>query len=329
MFGASSSPARSTTRNGSSGGALFPEARPRTESSAGDGEDGLDLDIGEVSRVVNLRDLMAPTTPRASGESKGNDRVGRGTGPAASLPVAGAAPMIAGALDERALSDAAIADASPSILTSSPRHSRMPLLLIGGVGITAIAALLLFLLLRGQSNDSELRAGSGGGIAGSLEELGYRLGDPERVLPRVGSKADDSQPTRAGGARTTSRDRVNTGRVTTPTKPSGGGGLSEITLGDDAIQPLSPLDIVSVSRKYATGTRRCYERALKADPFLRVRRIDVRMIVNAAGTVTNVDLSDHANDELGKCLLARMRKWQFRRSTEGISTQFPIVFEQK
>ena len=86
--------------------------------------------------------------------------------------------------------------------------------------------------------------------------------------------------------------------------------------------------IVNVSSRNSIGTRRCYERALKDDPFLKVSKIMVSLKVDTAGLVTDVTLDSHGGDKLGQCLIAAIRRWSFRKSTEGINTQFPLVFQQ-
>ena len=78
-----------------------------------------------------------------------------------------------------------------------------------------------------------------------------------------------------------------------------------------------------------TGTRRCYERAMKADPFLKVSKIKATITVSAAGPVTGVRLSDKADHPLGQCLIAAIKRWPFPVSREGIVSEFALVFEQK
>src|SRR6185437_2030822 len=103
-----------------------------------------------------------------------------------------------------------------------------------------------------------------------------------------------------------------------------GTGRQEIGPNGEPILPLTGDDIIQVSAKNSTGTGRCYDRALKKDPFLQVQKIQVSLKVDAAGVVTDVSLDSHAGDDLGQCLTAAIRRWGFRKSTEGINTVFPL-----
>lgn len=96
-----------------------------------------------------------------------------------------------------------------------------------------------------------------------------------------------------------------------------------------AVGPLTPDDIIRESARSEMGFRRCYERARKNDPFLSIKSLEVNLSVSPAGEVTEVTLSDQQDSYLGQCIAARIRKWQFRASTEGIKSQIPLVFEQQ
>ena len=96
-----------------------------------------------------------------------------------------------------------------------------------------------------------------------------------------------------------------------------------------ALRELSPDDVFTMSARMETGTRRCYERAMKADPFLKVSKIKATITVSAAGPVTGVRLSDKADHPLGQCLIAAIKRWPFPASREGIVSEFALVFEQK
>ena len=87
--------------------------------------------------------------------------------------------------------------------------------------------------------------------------------------------------------------------------------------------------MISVSAKFQMSTQRCYERAIKNDPFLEVKKIYVDIKVEPTGVVSSVSLSSQQSSLLGTCLAAAIRNWRFRVSTEGIVTQIPLVFEQR
>ena len=122
----------------------------------------------------------------------------------------------------------------------------------------------------------------------------------------------------------------------TNTLPGAGGpaaptGKTEIVIGPDG-QPVLPLtvdDVLQVSARMSSGTRRCYERALKDDPFLKVTKITIDLTVEASGVVSNVTLDRAGQDTLNKCLLGAIKRWPFRHSTKQESFRFPLVFEQR
>ena len=65
------------------------------------------------------------------------------------------------------------------------------------------------------------------------------------------------------------------------------------------------------------------------DAFLKVRRLLISLTVNSAGIVTRVNIGGQSGTVLGRCLATRVRKWKFPASTRGISTEFPLVFQQR
>jgi hypothetical protein len=79
----------------------------------------------------------------------------------------------------------------------------------------------------------------------------------------------------------------------------------------------------------SSGIKRCYDRAIKEDPYLKVTKITVVLQVEPSGVVSKVTLDSYSNAKLGQCLIAAIGRWPFRKSTEGIATQFPLVFEQQ
>ena len=76
----------------------------------------------------------------------------------------------------------------------------------------------------------------------------------------------------------------------------------------------------------STGTRRCYDHALKGDPFLKIDKVVATIAVGASGKVDNVSLSKMAGTPFGVCLEATIRRWRFRPSTEGIVSDISMIF---
>jgi hypothetical protein len=97
---------------------------------------------------------------------------------------------------------------------------------------------------------------------------------------------------------------------------------------DCPIEPLTPDDVITQALKMSTGTQRCYSRALKDDPFLRVRAIAALISISRDGKVTEVSLDQMQTAPLGQCLVAAIKRWPFRKSTEGLETKITLKFEQ-
>ena len=67
-------------------------------------------------------------------------------------------------------------------------------------------------------------------------------------------------------------------------------------------------------------TQRCYMRSQRgADTILvgDVKKIAVTLTIDREGNVSDLQLSDHAADTLGKCLAGAIRTWKFRPSSGG------------
>lgn len=343
----------SAPTNGKTLEAFVPAAAPgpaaapsQADANAGmfpddDDEDGLDLDIGEASRIVNLAMIMppaggaAPVAPQAGGAglpgvaklSAGRNtgsvaRVGRGSGEQASV---GMPP----------LSDAALADAHPPILTPVAPPKKVPLvmlLLIGGALLAGLVGVLIYVAMSSDDGGDERLARSQ--LSG--EEFARR-GDYDPFRPPVAGDGDGdvtAPPIESGSAAKPSIKRP----VTTRDKPltASGDGDGDITgprvpgdLGVDGLTALRPQEVITMSSRQGLGTRRCYERALKKDPFLDVKNIKVQLTVAPSGVVTEVKLSSQAQSFLGQCLAATIRTWPFRKSTKGITMDVTLSFEQQ
>jgi hypothetical protein len=89
-------------------------------------------------------------------------------------------------------------------------------------------------------------------------------------------------------------------------------------------------EVEAAAAKNSFGTQRCYMRSQKgADAIIvgDVKKIAVTLTVDKAGAVTNVSLSEHGNDALGKCLTSQIRSWKFRDSPAGITAKITMVFQ--
>jgi hypothetical protein len=104
-------------------------------------------------------------------------------------------------------------------------------------------------------------------------------------------------------------------RVTLPNPPGGGTQDLELpgnTLGADEVE--------DVARKHQDITNRCYMRSQRgADSILigDVKKISVTLTVDRDGNVSDLKLSEHEADNLGKCLTMSIKGWKFRPSAGG------------
>jgi predicted Zn finger-like uncharacterized protein len=316
----------------------LPELEPDEDED--DEEKDEDLEIGEVSRVVRLPDLMAAHQAKQAAKAATGrtgmtqairtpaPAIARGTGGVPSVAAAAGAPDGTAAADGAlpALSDAALADLQPAVV-AAPAHKQHAILLIAA----AIAVLLIggTIAVVVATSGSDEGAVSTGDIT-RYDSLGRRIDDPRRTATEKAAEAAGKSGGRTGttvkkpfGSNPASGGSV--GGAATPA------GKTEIVIGPDG-KPLEPLtvdEMLAVSARMSSGTRRCYERALKEDPFLKVSKITVSIVVEDSGVVSSVTLDSFATQTLGKCLTAAIRRWPFRRSPKRESFVFPLVFEQR
>jgi predicted Zn finger-like uncharacterized protein len=291
-----------------------------------------DLDIGEVSRVVRLADLMAPppaaaapvapmlAKPRAPTASVA--AIGRATGAVPSLgPAAPALPPPV-ALDGEPL------------LPPAPAPRRRPVALylaIGAAAIGGIVATALIVSSGGEDTSGNATTGTGDDYSG----IGFRPPDNRGTGASAGTGSGTAAGTGSGRPGPgTGRRPVGSGTGTGAGTAAGtGSGTGSGTATEVPVNPglreLTPDDVFTMSRRMETGTRRCYERAIKADPFLKVSKIRATITVSATGGVSDVRLSDKADHPLGQCLSAAIKRWPFGPSKAGIVSEFAMVFEQK
>ena len=86
--------------------------------------------------------------------------------------------------------------------------------------------------------------------------------------------------------------------------------------------------IEDTARKHQDMTQRCYLRSQRgADSIIvgDVKKIAVTLMIDRDGNVSDVQLSEHGADNLGKCLIGSMRGWKFRPSSGG-SFRFSLNF---
>jgi hypothetical protein len=304
------------------GGQLLNE--PSTESS------GLDLEIGEASRVVKLPMLARhlgsagpagdPGLPGMGGSPLGLgtsrfDPVGSagGTGLVGGLPVIQAG----GTIDMP----------RPELLQPrAPRNLVLPVVLAGAALLGAVVV-LLYVAMSGEEEEDPLARGQIGAadLAYQFEDLDKdgkddRTGKSEsEVVAETVQAAKSSRRGGTGGRSSSGAARSVTSGVTS---------TDEVDLsGSDRLRELDPSDLISAYTKNRTGVTMCYNHALKRDPLLRVQKAVVTIKVEVSGSVSRVSVPSLRGTDLGTCLETRIRAWRFPKSTSGLSSEFPIIFD--
>ena len=294
--------AASTTLPGTGANAATTAAIAAAAGSSDFGSDD-DLDIGEVSRVVKLADIARGSRTsdqpagRASGPLPGS--IGRGTGLNPGLRPAGI--VVANVVPAGGQ-----LDGDPGMTMAPVRRSHrrglIALLIVACVLVLGvIGAVVLFV-----TTDDDTTGGS----LGTVRDIDTsRPDDPITHRPN-GSGGSVLAPAVPVPPRATPRPRPG---------PIGGGGSQLAELPPTA-NSLGGDEIEEAARKHQDTTQRCYMRAQRgADAILigDVKKIAVTLTVDRDGSVTDLQLSDHAADNLGKCLSTMIRGWRFRQSPGG------------
>ncbi len=292
----------------------------------GDDEDD-NLDIGEVSRVVKLTDIAAMGRSKSStsnpaiktGAATQSNPALRSTAssPAIRNSTASVAALRSGMTGSHArmspselgmnVDPALLPPGAPapdeSILARSfaQRHRRGMIALIGvsAVIVLGVIGAVVYVM---SSGESELPLGLGGTRVIDTER-------PEDIVRKQVTAVTTQGPNTSTTHKTTTKRPTNNITTTQPEEPETG--------------PTSKLDaseIEAMAAKYGEGTKRCYMRAQKGAlgfDIADTKKIDVTLTVNKDGTVSQVLLSKHANNDFGQCLIARIKAWKFRESRGG------------
>jgi predicted Zn finger-like uncharacterized protein len=288
-----------------------------------------DLAIGEVSRVVRLQDMAAGAARRPSSRT-----------PTARPTSSLAAPIVEAASaslrDERPTPGSA-GPGEPVLAPVTARSRRPALPILAALAVLVLAATGIVVLLLTTGGQAAEDAGSFTSTGRDVEGLAISVEDPRYPRGRGGepvaeAPVEEAAKPKPGGA-TAARKPASAaggpgGAVTS--RPDPGGGKAEAVLGPDgqAVTPLTPDDVISVASRMASGTQRCYQRALKEDPFLQVRSLGALISIGRDGKVSAVTLDSLQTSSLGQCLVAAIKRWPFRRSTEGLHTKITLKFEQ-
>ena len=297
------------------------QGKPRTlgldalaaEHKGGPLVDDDNLDIGEVSRVVNLKDLARPPAAarkpsRAPGSGQ-TGAVGRVTGPVARVTasVAKLSPDELGLPADPNAPPASDLGAGESIIVPTQvatAHRRGLIMLIGVAAVLLLGVVGAVVLMMTSSDDD--------GPMGLGHTTQYNTERPEDVGH---SKPGDVGPgSGAGSAKQIARPHWPTytpgnQHPNTPEEPT-----------DPNLKKLGADEIEDMAAKQGEGTKFCYIRAQKGAlglEMLDLKKISVTLTVDKTGAVTDVQLSEHAKDTFGACLTARIKGWKFRASPGG------------
>ncbi len=300
--------------------------KPKTVQQSLDDDD--ELSIGEVSRVVNLADLVPKPKPLPSA-SPATDPMRRNTG---SVQRIGAGtnsnPRVSGLnrtsqprfsptdlgmnVDPSLVAQSGIApDESMVAQSFAHRHRRgmIALLAFAGLLVAGVAGLLMY--ITSQQSD-EIGGGLGGGprtIDTSRPEDIVR-----RQLPPVPDTGSASTQTQVKPKWTGTRPNPNTN----PQVDDDPKGLN-----------LKASEIEDMASKQGEGTKRCYMRAQKGAlgfEIANLKKIEVTLTVGKDGAVSTVNLSSHSTDVFGTCLIARIKAWRFRESPSGGTFRISLAF---
>jgi hypothetical protein len=282
---------------------------PKSEPS---GSDEDNLEIGEVSRVVNLADIsrnLGQTVPR------------KHTGRAPMLRQTASAPRL-NAPDFAAAAAVGVPgltgpfqrlDTPVPTETKASRRGMVILLVAAGLLLAGIAAVVL-IVTSGGNDDVQ------SGALGRTREIDTSR--PEDIVRKIATQASGSGSTSSTQRPGPIRHIQTTGHSTT------GPGTEPETL-DPSKRSLDGDEVQDMAAKQSEGTTFCYKRAQRGALGIEIadlKRLDVTLTIDKEGTVTDVQLSSHAADSFGACISTRVRGWRFRQSSGTKTFRVTLVF---
>jgi hypothetical protein len=188
------------------------------------------------------------------------------------------------------------------------KHRRGLIMLIAFSALLVAGVIAVVAFVVSKNSDE-----NGGGLGGTKQIDTSRPEDIFRSQPLPGMGS-------GSGTRITQRPRYpGTGR---PTQPQG----SDEDPGGNSLQAS---EVEDMAAKQNEGTKRCYMRAQKGAmgfEIADIKKIAVTLVVSKDGNVTDVQLSSHADDSFGQCLIARIKGWRFRTSPGGGTFRISLAF---
>lgn len=275
-----------------------------------------DLDIGEVSRVVKLADLVKTAPPaaeraapsRQSGQLPLN-RTGslatlpNRTGSAASIPLPTIGP------DGKQV-DPTTGEPVPLAPQVAVSHRRgMIALLVGALVLLGAAGAAVIYIVTADDD-------TGSTTLSTYDINTMRPDDPRRRTGSAGVQPEDPD---SGKPQNPFVPRPRPRPNPTPTPPP-----------NPNAKDLRPDEIEEMAGKNSASTQMCWRRSQRGAEAIilgDLKKLGVTLTVDKNGAVTTVTLSDHATTSLGKCLIASIKGWKFRESTSGITARITLVFQ--
>lgn len=276
-----------------------PEPEPESNGTPHEGDD---LDIGEVSRVVNLADLMKAGNAQRRTNSRAPVATMRTTGSTPKLDAASLGISV-GAGTSMPIASEAIESPAVAAPVVAQAHRRGLIMLIGVAAVLLVGVAVLVVVMMQRADDG----GSNGGLA---QNHAIDTTRPEdlvlRQLPREGSGSTVQKPI------------IPIHRPTYTQHPTGG---SAEDGGEGKGDKLKSDEIEDMARKQSAGTQRCYMRAQRGAEGIEIadlKKLSVTMTVDKTGVVSDVSLNEHGADTLGQCLIGQIKRWKFRESPGGL-----------
>jgi predicted Zn finger-like uncharacterized protein len=312
------------------------------DDSAADKSDEDGLEIGEVSRVVNLADLMrsppkerAQTQPgivprRVPGNGVGRTgmmaKVDLNGAPGAALTPANPLAALPPVLSPDAIGDAAAIVPPPP--APRPQRSLVALLAVAVVLLIGIGAVVVVVLSNSDEDQVELGLGPTDQIDTTRPD--EQVHHNPFVPPTIPGVTNNGGP-HSGG---TNIHHPSSGTSGTGANAGNNGNGNNGKVESDPLGPTTALkaeEVEDMSAKQSTGASRCWERALRKQPYLEkdIKKVGVTITVDALGGVTNVSIAGMPSDDgnLGTCLQSFIHSWKFRQSSAGITAKFSMVFQ--
>jgi predicted Zn finger-like uncharacterized protein len=341
---------------------LFSAAAERGPGRA-DAASDLDVEIGEVSRVVRLptRPPTADGMGMPSPGLPGADALGSGTGPAPALGPGlnrtggvpalgrtGGLPALGGtgglpalgrtgglpALGRTGGLPALSATGGVPIPEESWAKHHVVTIILGVGVLAAIATVLLYMAFGGdgEPEDDGIRRSRL-----SRANIGYEEERSRKVKEsQPGTKTEDAKKTPPPPRKI--KWGKGTNGAKTPTSSNGSKAknsnddIEEVDLGsgpEEVIKDsLDGEDLDRMVNKKNFPLKRCYETSLKKDPYLAVKSAKVWVKVGPEGNVTSVTIPGVGGPLLA-CLSKTVRSWRFPKSRSDFNGQFRVVFKNR